>query len=148
MAENEGPMYMRLGREPAEEIYEDDEVFSIGGSKQLLDGDYAAIIAYGSMVAKSLSAAKELEKQGKKVRVIDMYSVKPIDSETIVSETIVKAAKETRGIVTVEDHNIKGGLGGAVSEVVTDNYPTRVIKIGIRDVFGCSGQRDELFEMY
>jgi transketolase len=139
----EGPVYLRFGKEVAEELYPDDEDFPIGGSKQLREGGDAAIIACGNMVVVALEAAKILEERGKKVRVIDMYSIKPIDEDAIV-----RAARETKGIVTVEDHSIIGGLGGAVCEAVADKAPARVLRIGLKDLFGRSGDMKGLHKLY
>lgn len=142
-AETYGPFYIRLGKDPAEEFYDENEMFPLGGSKELHKGNYATIIACGNMVVKAVEAAKLLEKQGKQVRVIDMYSIKPIDKDSII-----RAAKETGGIVTIEDHSIIGGLGGAVCEVVAENAPAKVIRIGLKDVFGRSGDQEGLYEMF
>jgi transketolase len=139
----DGPVYLRFGKEVAQEFYRDEEEFPAGGSKRLADGPAATIIACGNMLPVALEAAKLLDEQGKKVRVIDMYSIKPIDEGAII-----QAARETGGIVTVEDHSIIGGLGGAVSEVVATNAPTRVIRIGLKDVFGRSGDMQGLFKLY
>lgn len=138
-----GPVYLRFGKDPAEELYPDAEDFPLGGSKQLRDGADGTIIACGNMVVKALEAAKILEGQGKKVRVIDMYSIKPIDEEAII-----RAARETKGIVTIEDHSIIGGLGGAVCEVVTAKRPVKVVRIGLKDIFGRSGDAKGLHELY
>lgn len=142
-AETPGPFYIRLGKNPTEELYNDDEMFPLGGSKELRKGNDATIIACGDMVTKALEAAKLLERQGKQVRVIDMYSIKPIDKNSIV-----RAAQETGGIVTVEDHSVIGGLGGAVCEVVTEKTPVKVIRIGLQDVFGRSGDPDGLYKLF
>jgi transketolase len=139
----DGPVYLRFGKEAAQEFYGEGEEFPAGGSKRLADGTDATIIACGNMLPVALEAAKLLEGQGRKVRVIDMYSIKPIDEDAII-----KAARETRGIVTVEDHSVIGGLGGAVSEVVATNAPTKVIRIGLKDVFGRSGDMQGLFKLY
>ena len=141
--EIDGPVYIRLGKEVAEEFYGDDETFPVGKSKELVHGSYATIIACGRMVETALAAAKILSAEGKEVRVVDMYSLKPIDEEAII-----KAAKETRGIVTVEDHSVIGGLGGAVSEVTAARQPTRVTRIGLKDVFGHSGDMAGLYKAY
>lgn len=138
-----GPMYMRVGRDENEAIYGEDEKFELGGSKQLTSGNDVAIIAMGTMVYKALEAAKQLASQGISARVIDMYSIKPIDETAIIN-----AAKETTGIITVEDHNVIGGLGSAVSEVVTSSHPTKVLRIGVQDKFGRSGTAQELFSAY
>ncbi|HWQ61043.1 MAG TPA: transketolase family protein [Negativicutes bacterium] len=143
MAEHRGPVYMRLGRDENEAIYGEDETFAIGGSKLLTPGDDVAIIAMGTMVYKAIEAQKLLATQGICARVIDMYSIKPLDERAILA-----AARETKGIVTVEDHTVLGGLGSAVCEVVAASQPTRVLRIGIQDKFGRSGTAEELFVAY
>lgn len=143
MAEHPGPVYMRLGRDENEAIYGEDKTFAIGGSKLLTPGNDVAIIAMGAMVYKALEAQKLLSAQGIRARVIDMYSIKPLDEREILA-----AARETKGIVTVEDHTVLGGLGGAVCEVVAASQPTRVLRIGVPDKFGRSGTAQELFAAY
>lgn len=143
MAAYDGPSYMRLGKDAAPELYEAGETFPMGGSKTLRQGKDLTIIACGNMVWRSLEAAKILAEEGVDVRVIDMYSIKPIDKEAII-----QAAKETRGILTVEDHNVLGGLGGAVAEVVCEFAPAKLLRLGLQDVFGRSGNADELYKMY
>ena len=143
MAAYDGPSYMRLGKDAAPELYEAWETFPMGGSKTLRQGKDLTIIACGNMVWRSLEAAKILAEEGVDVRVIDMYSIKPIDKEAII-----QAAKETRGILTVEDHNVLGGLGGAVAEVVCEFAPAKLLRLGLQDVFGRSGNADELYKMY
>jgi transketolase len=142
-AATDGPVYLRLGKDPAEEFYPDDEEFPLGGSKQLRDGKVATIIACGGMLAVALTAADELAKRGTSVGVIDMYTIKPIDEGAIV-----RAATETGGIVTIEDHNVIGGLGGAVCEVTAARRPTRVVRVGLQDVFGHSGDSAGLRVLY
>jgi len=143
MSEEYGPMYMRVGRDANEAIYSTEEKFAIGGSKELIAGKDATVIACGTMVYKALEAAKILATEGISLRVIDMYSIKPLDETAII-----RAATETKGIVTIEDHNVIGGLGSAVCEVVTFHAPTKVIRLGVQDKFGRSGSSSELFEMY
>ena len=143
MAEYVGPCYMRVGKDNAPEIYEGTEQFKIGGSYTCREGKDLTIIACGNMVWRSLEAAEKLDKEGIDVRVIDMYSIKPIDKDAIV-----KAAQETNGIITVEDHNVMGGLGGAVAEVLCEMVPTKMLRVGLQDVFGRSGDADKLYEMY
>ena len=143
MAEYVGPCYMRLGKDPAPELYEEGMEFHIGGSHQLCDGNDLTIIACGNMVWRSVEAAKLLREKGISARVIDMYSIKPIDKDAIV-----RAATQTRGILTVEDHNVIGGLGGAVAEVTAELAPARVLRMGLQDVFGRSGNADKLYELY
>ncbi len=140
----DGPVYLRLGRDKVPEFYDEKEAFPIGGSKTLREGTDVTLIANGTMVSVSLQAAEELEKKGISARVIDMYSIKPLDTAAIL-----KAAQETRGIVTVEDHNIIGGLGGAVCETVAEaGLPCQVHRIGVQDKLGKSGKSSDLFEMY
>ena len=139
----EGPVYLRYSKDPAPELYSETEDFPLGGSKELHSGNDAAILAYGNMVCVALEAAKLLEKAGKKVRVLDMYSIKPVDEDAII-----RAAKETKGIVTIEDHNVIGGLGGAVAEVVCSKSPAKVIRLGIQDRYGKAGEAAELFKLF
>lgn len=139
----EGPVYLRMGKDPAEELYRQDCDFSLGGSALLAPGDEIALVACGSMVPRTLAASRLLREKGIGARVIDLYSIKPIDVDVIV-----RAARETKGIVTVEDHSVLGGLGSAVAEVVTERAPARVLRVGLRDVFGRSGTPDSLYEMF
>ncbi|MBQ9942428.1 MAG: transketolase family protein [Christensenellaceae bacterium] len=141
--ETEGPVYIRVGRDAVPEFYSDDETFTLGGSKEVRSGNDLTIIACGRMVERAMQAADILAAEGKSVRVIDMYSVKPIDKDAII-----RAAKETGGIVTVEDHNIYGGLGGAVAEVCCESAPCKVLRVGINDVYGRTGQSKDLFELH
>lgn len=142
-AEFEGPVYLRFGRCNTEDIFYENYKFEIGKGVQIRDGNDVAIIATGMMVQKAIEASKELETRGIKARVINISTIKPIDREIII-----KAAKETRGIVTAEEHSIIGGLGAMVSEVVCSECPTRVKMVGIKDTFGESGTPDELMEKY
>lgn len=141
--ELKGPVYLRFGKEAIEEIYEEGEQFPVPGSKTLTEGNDAAVIACGTMVHVALDAARQLAQRGIHIRVIDMYSIKPIDEKTII-----EAAKQTKGIVTLEDHNMIGGLGGAVSEVTATFAPAKVLRIGLEDVFGRSGLMKELHQLY
>ncbi|ATD54224.1 transketolase family protein [Clostridium chauvoei] len=142
-AEMNGPVYLRFGRCATEDIYDENYKFEIGKGSQLTEGNDVAIIATGMLVAKALEAAKELEAEGIKARVINMATIKPIDREIII-----KAAKETKGIVTAEEHSVIGGLGAMVSSVVCEECPTVVKKVGIQDTFGESGTPNELMEKY
>lgn len=143
IAKFEGPCYMRLGRAPAPELYEDEEEFPLGGSKTLKEGKDLTIIAAGNMVRRALQAAEILADEGINIRVVDMYSIKPIDEEAVN-----RAASETGGIVTVEDHSIIGGLGGAVAETVCRLCPSKVKRMGLKDTFGRSGDPERLYEMF
>jgi len=138
-----GPVYIRSSREKFSVINDEGYKFEFGKGHVLWDGSDVTIMAIGLMVGIALEAAELLEKEGVSVRVINMSSVKPIDVDCII-----KAAKETKGIVTAEEHLINGGFGSAVSEVVSEFAPTFVKKIGIRDCFGVSGKPDILLEEF
>lgn len=138
-----GPVYIRMGRAKCDDIIPEDYKFVPGKSMELCQGSDVTIIACGIMTSKAVSAAKELEKQGIRARVINMSSIKPIDEEAIV-----KAAKETGAILTCEEHTVNGGLGGAVAEVLAKNCPAIMSMIGTNDTFGESGTADSLLEKY
>ena len=144
-----GPVYVRLSRYATPVIYDEQFMmennieFKIGRGIQFGDGTDASIIATGITVAEALKAQEILRNEGINVRVIDMHTIKPIDQELII-----KCAKETSKIITVEDHSIIGGLGTAVCEVLAEKYPTKVIRMGINDVFGESGKAEELIKKY
>ncbi|MCI8650148.1 MAG: transketolase family protein [Anaerotruncus sp.] len=143
MAAHPGPSYMRLGKDPTPELYQEGEIFPIGGSKLLRQGNDLTIFACGNMVWRALEAAQLLAADGIEARVLDLYSIKPIDQQAII-----KAAQETSGLVTVEDHSIIGGLGGAVAEVLCEFAPAKLLRMGLLDVFGRSGVPDRLYELY
>ncbi len=142
-AEYEGPVYLRFGRLAVPRIFDEDYKFEIGKGVELTEGNDVAIIATGLMVNEALMAAEELKKEGINARVINMATIKPLDNDIVI-----KAAKETGAIVTAEEHNIIGGLGGAVSEVICENYPVPVVKLGVEDTFGRSGPAVELLHIY
>lgn len=137
------PVYLRLCRMATPIIYDVTEEFEIGKGVQIGQGTDASIIATGATVAEALKAQEILKEDGIDVRVIDMHTIKPIDRELII-----KCAKETKRIITVEDHNIIGGLGSAVCEVLSEEYPTKVERMGIPDCFGRSGKAEELMKYY
>ena len=140
IANTPGPFYMRLARPSSEVIYADQpESFEIGRGNVLEDGSDATIIACGLMVGMAREAAAELKKKGVSCRVVDMFSIKPIDMDLVA-----KCAKETGAIATAEEHNIVGGLGGAVSEVTAETYPVPVKRVGVRDTFGESARDEEI----
>jgi len=140
IAQTPGPFYMRLARPSSEVIYADKaESFEIGRGNVLEDGSDATIIACGLMVGRALEAVRELKRKGVSCRVVDMFSIKPIDSGLVA-----KCAKETGAIATAEEHNIIGGLGGAVSEVTAETYPVSVKRVGVRDKFGESARDEEI----
>ena len=138
-----GPMYVRLGRSAVDTIFTEEYKFEIGKGTVLTEGDDVSIIACGIMVNEAIKASEELKKEGINVRVINMSTIKPIDKELII-----KSAKETKAIVTAEEHSIIGGLGSAVSEVLAEECPTILKRVGIKDVFGESGNPNDLLEKY
>ena len=142
-AKIEGPVYVRLSRLATPEIYNSQSEFEFGKGVQFGDGTDGTVIATGVTVAEALKAKEELANKGVNIRVIDIHTIKPIDKDIIV-----KAAKETNKIITIEDHNIIGGLGTAVCEVLSENYPTKVIRMGIKDRFGTSGKAEELMKYF
>lgn len=141
--EIKGPMYIRLGRSPIPVFHTEDYDFQIGKAENVKEGSDVAIIATGIMVYEAMKAADMLEEKGISARVINMPTIKPIDKDAIV-----KAAKECGKIVTVEEHNIYGGLGEAVCAVVAEEYPVPVKRIGVNDAFGKSGTADEVLAAY
>lgn len=144
IVEYDGPCYVRLGRMPVATVNDRDNYkFEIGKGIQIVDGNDATIIATGIMVEAAMDASEVLAKEGIKVRVINIHTLKPIDKDIIV-----KAAKETGAIVTAEEHSIIGGLGSAVSEVVCEECPVKVVRVGVKDVFGESGKPNELLKAY
>jgi transketolase len=143
-AEFNGPAYIRLSR-PATPVINDnaDYQFKIGKGITLKEGKDVTIFACGVMVAMALDAADELAKENISVKVVNLHTIKPLDKDLIT-----QSAKETGAIVTAEEHSILGGLGGAVAEVLAENCPTPMIRVGVRDVFGESGKPDELLVKY
>ncbi|NLL92202.1 MAG: transketolase family protein [Ruminococcaceae bacterium] len=143
-AEYYGPVYIRLGRMAVPVIYNPDELdYKIGKGIVAAEGDDVTIVATGIMVSSALEASKQLKEEGISARVIDIHTIKPLDKDLIL-----KAAKETGKIVTVEEHSIIGGLGSAISEFLSEEYPIPVIKIGVNDVFGESGPGAEVLKKY
>lgn len=138
-----GPVYLRLARIATPVIYDENQKFEIGKGIQIGDGTDATIFATGVTVAEALKAQEILKGRGINVRVVDIHTIKPIDRELIV-----KCAKETDKIITVEDHSIIGGLGTAVCEVLAEEYPTKVIRMGIPDCFGKSGKATDLMKYF
>ncbi|HEY4533074.1 MAG TPA: transketolase family protein [Fusobacterium sp.] len=142
-AEYEGPVYIRMGRLDVETVLEENYEFQIGLANTLRDGKDVTIVSCGLMTQEALKAADILAEEGISVRVINSGSIKPLDGESIL-----KAARETKLIVTAEEHSVIGGLGAAVSEFLAETHPTLVKKVGIYDVFGQSGKGQELLEKY
>ena len=139
----EGPVYLRLARLATPIIYEENQEFSIGKAVQIGNGTDATIFATGVTVAEALKAQELAKEKGMNIRVVDIHTIKPIDEDMIV-----KCAKETKKLISIEDHNIIGGLGSAISEVLTSKYPCRLIRLGIPDTFGKSGKAEDLMEYY
>ena len=138
-----GPVYLRLARLATPIIYDENQKFEIGKAITIGDGKDATVFATGVTVYQALIAKEELEKQGINIRVVDMHTIKPIDEETIIN-----CAKETKKLISIEDHSIIGGLGSAISEVLTKEYPTKLIRLGIKDTFGKSGKAEELMKYF
>ncbi|MCC7431066.1 transketolase family protein [bacterium] len=138
-----GPFYLRFGRENVPVVTNADTPFEIGKGYQLEKGGDLTIIACGMMVFEALVASEELRKQGISARVVNIHTIKPIDRELIT-----KCAKETGAIVTAEEHQVNGGLGGAVAEVVVQNFPVPMEFVAVMDTFGKSGKPSELMEKF
>ena len=138
-----GPVYLRLCRLATPVIYDTSSKFEIGKAVQMGEGTDAAILATGVTVSEAIKAKEILKEKGIDVRVIDFHTIKPIDRKMII-----KCAKETNRIITVEDHSIIGGLGSSVCEVLSEEYPVKVERMGIVDTFGESGKADELMRKY
>ncbi len=140
---NDGPIYVRLGRCDVPSVYDEKEKFKIGGSKVFGDGNDATVFATGYTLHIALEAMSILKEKGVNIRVVDVYSIKPIDENTVV-----KCAKETNKIITIEDHSVIGGLGSAVADVLCEKFPKKIIKIGVQDKFGKSGNAKEIMNLY
>ena len=141
----DGPVYIRLGRGDAAVLYSELDDYEIGKAITIQDGTDVTLIATGVMVQRAVAAAKLLEQEGVSCRVVDMHTIKPLDTEAVI-----KAARETKGIITLEEHNVKGGLGSAVSEVVAElkgeKAPVKIL--GIPDVFGGVASAELLWDSY
>ena len=144
VAKYEGPCYVRLGRAPVNVVNDENTYkFEIGKGVVLSEGSDVTIVATGIMVDVALEAKEALASEGISAKVINIHTLKPIDSNLLIN-----AAKETGAVVTVEEHSIIGGLGSAVSEVLSESYPVPVVKVGVEDKFGQSGKPDELLAYY
>ena len=139
----QGPVYVRLSRFATPVIYDEDEKFEIGKAVQIGKGTDATIFATGVTVSEALKAKEILEKEGIYVRVVDLHTVKPIDKDTII-----RCAQETEKLISIEDHSIIGGIGTAISEVLTEYYPKRLIRLGMQDSFGKSGKAENLMHYF
>jgi transketolase len=143
MLEFDGPVYMRTGRSPARRVFGDDHTFEIGKGCIVRDGGDLTIVACGVEVARAVEAAELLAAENIAARIVNMATIKPIDKKLLK-----RCARETGAIVTAEDHNIYGGLGGAVAEALAATIPCPIEFVGVRDTFGASGEPDELAEHF
>jgi transketolase len=144
MAREYGPVYLRLGKGPVRKVFDENYQFQIGKANVLSDdGNDAVVICNGAAVSRVLDARQILAKKGYKLKVIEMPCVKPLDTETVI-----QAAQATKAVITVEDHNIIGGLGSAVAETLIENCPVRMKRLGVADVFTESAPHDELLDKY
>jgi transketolase len=143
LAGSDEPAYVRVGRNAVPDVYTPADSFSFGKGKVLTDGKDVAIIATGETVYHALEAEKELRKNGVHAMIIDMHTLKPLDEELIIS-----AARKTGHVLTVEEHSIYGGLGGAVSEIISQNYPVKMKILGIPDENVINAKPLEIFEYY
>ena len=140
---HDGPVYLRFGRLAVPTIFDDTYQFTIGKGVMLRDGSDVTLAGTGLLVPTCLEAAEQLAQEGISARVINIATIKPIDTDILV-----KAAEETGAVVTAEEHNIIGGLGSAVAEVLAENYPVPMRRVGVRDAFGRSGKPYPLLELY
>ncbi|MDD2376854.1 MAG: transketolase C-terminal domain-containing protein [Clostridia bacterium] len=138
-----GPKYVRLGRSDTLDIYSENDIFEIGKSKTFGNGINGTIFATGNTLSIALEAKQELEKNNIFVRVVDLYSIKPVDKDNII-----KCANESEILVSIEDHSIIGGIGSLVADVLSEYYPKKLIKIGVNDTFGKSGNAKKIYEMF
>lgn len=143
MLKHEGPAYLRLGRDLAEDIFDDSKSFYPGGADVLREGADVTIAACGLMVEQALLAASALRSAGIHATVLNTYSIKPLPEDLLLDR-----AKKTKAFVTAEDHSVTGGLGSAVSEYLSQTCPVPVIRVGVEDCFGESGTQDELYQKY
>ena len=142
--ENDGPFYIRLGRLGVPDVYSEDEEFTFGKGKIIRDyGDDVTVLATGYMVQQSLEAVEILREQGINAKLVDICTIKPIDKELLI-----ECAKRTGKIVTVEEHSTIGGLGSAVAEVLSEEYPCKLKRIGMQDEFGKSGTPADILEFF
>ncbi len=137
------PSYIRLCRLNTNNIYSDAQKFEIGKGIQIGKGEDGTVFSTGVTVQEAIKAQEILKERNINIRVVDIFSIKPIDRELII-----KSAKETKKLISVEDHNIIGGLGSSISEVLTDEYPTKLIRLGVTDTFGKSGTPQELMRYF
>lgn len=143
LEEYNGPSYMRLLRNPVPVIHDDNYKFCIGKGEVLKEGDDAVIFATGAMVHEALEAAQILQRDNIPVYVVNIHTIKPLDNSLVLD-----LARKTDCVITAEDHNIIGGLGSAVAEVLSENYPCIIKRIGIQDIYGESGDSESLYDKY
>ncbi len=142
-AKIKGPVYLRFCRLATPVIYDENQKFELGKGICFGDGKDATVFATGDMVCKALEAKEILEKENINIRVVDFHTIKPIDKELIL-----KCAKETDKLISIEDHSVYGGLGDMISDVLISEYPKKLIKMGVRDEFGKSGKAEEVLKAY
>ena len=138
-----GPVYIRFGRASTPAIYDENTKFEFGKAIMHGEGTDATVFATGIMVAEALKAQEALREEGIDIRVVDIHTIKPIDDEMIV-----KCAKDTKKLISIEEHSVIGGLGTAISEVLTEKYPAKLTRMGMKDCFGKSGSAGELLKYY
>ena len=143
MAEINGPCYIRTCRLASNIIYEENQEFELGKAVQFGDGTAATVFATGICVSEALKAMDILKEKNINIRVIDMFSLKPIDRDIII-----KSAKETKNLISVEDHSVIGGLGSIIADVLSEEYPSKLVKMGVKDRFGESGKATVLMEKF
>jgi transketolase len=143
MMDFDGPVYMRTGRSPAQRVFGEGHTFEIGKGQIVRPGKDVSIVACGVQVARAIEASDQLAREGISARVVNMATIKPIDADLLA-----QCAEETGCIVTAEDHNIHGGLGGAVAEALALAAPAPIEFVGVKDLFGQSGEPSELAEVY
>jgi len=142
-AETPGPVYIRMGRASVPCVYDEDSVFEVGRAKVLREGDDVTIVACGVEIDEALKTAETLAEKGVSAEVIDAFSIKPLDEETILA-----SARKTGCVVTAEEHSVIGGLGGAVAELLSEKLPLPLVRVGMRDCFGTSGEMAELMREF
>lgn len=142
-AETPGPVYIRMGRASVPCVYDENSVFEVGRAKVLREGSDVTIVACGVEIDEALKAAEALAEKGVSAEVIDAFSIKPLDEETILA-----SARKTGCVVTAEEHSVIGGLGGAVAELLSEKLPLPLVRVGMRDCFGTSGGMVELMREF
>lgn len=142
-AKIDGPVYVRLHRAATPGIYDETSEFEVGKAIMHGEGEDATVFATGDMTSVALTAQEELEKEGIHIRVVDFHTIKPIDKEMII-----KCAKETKKLISIEDHSVINGLGSAIADVLAQEYPKKLVKIGMNDEFGKSGKAGELLRYF